>query len=194
MKKLPVDFFSFTEIGGVGEMIYKAVRFPEYVVERTEDGNQVVVPLFSGSLPPEGGTDYALTGQDLLVSLCNLYQKINAPDSTVVIADAVRDWCKANVHPYNIDLLCEELGGDRYAHIKMMDIIRGDVTFEVDRFVNDLCNLGTAFELSFALMPPYIKTTQGMLVPCITKAVYAMVCHFWKNIVCMKLTKTILRR
>ena len=151
MKKLPVDFFSFTEIGGVGEMIYKAVRFPEYVVEWTEEGEQVVVPLFSGAIPPEGGTDYALTGQDLLVSLCNLYQKINAPDSTVVIADAVRDWCKANIHPYNIDLLCEELEGDRYAHIKMMDIIRSDGTFEIDRFLNDLCNLGAAFELSFAL-------------------------------------------
>lgn len=37
MKELPVDFFSFTEIGGVGEMIYTAVRFPEYVVETDED-------------------------------------------------------------------------------------------------------------------------------------------------------------
>ena len=28
MKQLPVDFLGFTEIGGVGEMIYTAVRFP----------------------------------------------------------------------------------------------------------------------------------------------------------------------
>ena len=86
MKKLPVDFFSFTEIGGVGEMIYKAVRFPEYVVERTEDGNQVVVPLFSGSIPPEGGTDYALTGQDLLVSLCNLRRFSNSSSFWLLVS------------------------------------------------------------------------------------------------------------
>ena len=31
MKMIPTDFYSFTEIGGVGEMIYKAVRFPDYL-------------------------------------------------------------------------------------------------------------------------------------------------------------------
>jgi hypothetical protein len=33
MKQIPTEFFSITEIGGVGEMIYKAVRFPECVPE-----------------------------------------------------------------------------------------------------------------------------------------------------------------
>ena len=38
MKMIPTDFYSFTEIGGVGEMIYKAVRFPDYLPEYDASG------------------------------------------------------------------------------------------------------------------------------------------------------------
>ena len=31
MKQIQTEHYTFTEIGGVGEMIYKAVHFPEYV-------------------------------------------------------------------------------------------------------------------------------------------------------------------
>ena len=151
MKELPVDFFSFTEIGGVGEMIYTAVRFPEYVVETDEDANEVVVPLFSGMQPPIAGNDYSLTGQDLLAGLCNLYQKLNNPESTLHIAEAVRGWCKDNVYPFDNDELTELLESDRYAHIKMWDIIKNDATFRLDYFLKQLCNLGSVFEFNYAL-------------------------------------------
>lgn len=78
MKQLPTEMFTITEIGGVGEMVYKAVRFPEcvpeYDHERKED---IIVPICTFFNRPEAGTDYSITGQDLLVSLCNLYKKIN---------------------------------------------------------------------------------------------------------------------
>ena len=38
MKKFPTEFLSTTEIGGVGEMIYKAVRFPAYAIDYDEEG------------------------------------------------------------------------------------------------------------------------------------------------------------
>ena len=93
MKKLPVENLSFVEIGGVGEMVYRAVRFPEYIPDYDEDG-EIIKPLFTGSHAPESSTDYSLTGQELLVSLCNLYGKLNNPDSTVQITNAVWD-CQA---------------------------------------------------------------------------------------------------
>jgi hypothetical protein len=40
MKKLPVENLGFVEIGGVGEMIYRAVRFPEYITDY-DDGGEV---------------------------------------------------------------------------------------------------------------------------------------------------------
>jgi hypothetical protein len=150
MKKLPVENLGFVEIGGVGEMIYRAVRFPEYVPDYDDDG-EIIKPIFTGLHAPESGTDYSLTGQELLVSLCNLYGKLNNPDSTVLITDAVWDWCRNNIHPYNIDSLYEMLDSEKFAHITYMDLIQNDATFHVDQFIKDLCSLGTVFELYFAL-------------------------------------------
>lgn len=151
MKQLPVDFLGFTEIGGVGEMIYTAVRFPAYVAEYDEQGDHVMIPLFSGMIPPKAGNDYSLTGQDLLVSLCNLYQQINNPGSTVVISEAIREWCTDNILPYNNDIVCEMVECDPAAHIKYGHIITRDATFYIDEFVKDLCSLGMTFELYHAL-------------------------------------------
>lgn len=109
MKKFPTEFLSTTEIGGVGEMIYKAVRFPAYAIDYDEEGYEVIVPLHSITAPPKSGTDYRLTGQDLLASICNLYVKINNPDSSVSISEAIREWCVDNIYPYDNDALCELL-------------------------------------------------------------------------------------
>ena len=150
MKKLPVENLGFVEIGGVGEMIYRAVRFPEYITDY-DDGGEVLKPVFTGLHAPESGTDYSLTGQELLVSLCNLYGKLNNPGSTVPVTDAVWDWCRNNIHPYNIDSLYEMLDSEKFAHITYMDLIQKDATFYVDQFIKDLCSLGTVFEFYYAL-------------------------------------------
>ncbi len=150
MKQLPVINLSFVEIGGVGEMVYRAVRFPEYIPDYDDDG-EIIKPLFTGGHAPVSGTDYSLTGQDLLVSLCNLYGKLNNPDSTESISDAVWDWCRNNIHPYDIDLLCEMLESEKFAHITYRDIIEKDATFSIKWFIKDLCDLGTVFELFYIL-------------------------------------------
>lgn len=59
-----------------------------------------IKPLFSFMGQPTSGTDYSITGQELLASLCNLYKKINAPDANERITDLVWDWCRNNIHPY----------------------------------------------------------------------------------------------
>jgi len=150
MKQLPVINLSFVEVGGVGEMVYRAVRFPEYIPDYDDDG-EIIKPLFTGGHAPVSGTDYSLTGQDLLVSLCNLYGKLNNPDSTESISDAIWDWCRNNIHPYDIDSLCEILESEKNAHITFMDIIEKDATFSTKRFIKDLCDLGTVFELYYIL-------------------------------------------
>ena len=150
MKRLPIENFGFVEIGGVGEMVYRAVRFPEYIPDYDDDG-EIIKPIFTGLHAPVSGTDYSLTGQELLVSLCNLYGKLNNPDSTVSITDAVWDWCRNNIHPYDNDSLCEILESEKNAHITFMDIIEKDATFSIKRFIKDLCDLGTVFELYYTL-------------------------------------------
>ena len=107
MKQIPTDFYTFTEIGGVGEMVYKAVRFPEYVPQHDyEEKADVIVPVFTACHRPISGTDYSVTGQELLASLCNLYKKVNGPDSTTPPTELIWNWCRKNIHPYSIDTLC----------------------------------------------------------------------------------------
>ena len=150
MKKLPVDNLGFTEIGGVGEMIYRVVTFPEYVVA-DRNGKCVIMPVFTASIAPTAGTDASLTGQELLTSLCNLYSNLNNENSTEPISDAVLNWCRHNIHPYSIELLCEMLEYERYSMITMYELIEQDGTFAVDDFISDLTNLGRAFDMYYAL-------------------------------------------
>ena len=150
MKRLSIENIGFTEIGGIGEMKYTAVKFPEYVVDYTEKG-QVIKPVYSATIKPTGGTDDSLTGQELLVSLCNLYRQINNPNSTEEISDTIWEWCRVNIHPYNIEELCETINSSKYAHIEYYDIIQQEATFGLKRFEKDLCELGKAFEFFFAL-------------------------------------------
>ena len=150
MKRLSIENIGFTEIGGVGEMKYTAVKFPEYIVDQTEQG-QVIKPVYSATIKPTGGTDDSLTGQELLVSLCNLYRQINNPNSTEKISDAIWEWCRNNIHPYNIEELCETINSGKYAHIEYYDMIQQEATFGLKRFEKDLCALGKAFEFFFAL-------------------------------------------
>lgn len=147
MKQIATEFFTFTEIGGVGEMIYRAVRFPEYVPEYDQSiKEEVIIPLFNFSQRPIATTDYSLTGQELLASLCNLYKKINAPDSSERITDLAWDWCRNNVHPYDIDGLCDEIETGDFWDINFHKRLQASASFQVKDFITDLCKLGTAFE------------------------------------------------
>lgn len=147
MKRLPTESLSFTEIGGVGGMIYKAVRFPEFVPEYDHERKEdIIVPVCTFFNCPEAGTDYSLTGQDFLVSLCNLYKKKNAPDYSVGITELVWDWCRRNVAPYNIEQLYNLMEQENYMELYLSGENVNWGTFDVKNFVNDLCELGSAFE------------------------------------------------
>ena len=152
MKQLPTEMFTITEIGGVGEMIYKAVRFPEYYYDHDHSRKEdVIIPVFSFTGRPTAGTDYSLTGQDLLAGLCNLYKKINAPDCSANITEMVWDWCRNNIHPFDIEGLCETIENGDFKDPYFYEQLQRDASFDVRDFVSELCKLGTAFEYHYAL-------------------------------------------
>lgn len=152
MKQLPTEMFTITEIGGVGEMIYKAVRFPEYYYDHDHSRKEdVIIPVFSFTGRPTAGTDYSLTGQDLLAGLCNLYKRINAPDCSANITEMVWDWCRNNIHPFDIEGLCETIENGDFKDPYFYERLQRDASFDVRDFMSELCKLGTAFEYHYAL-------------------------------------------
>jgi len=153
-KELPTNFFSFTEIGGVGEMIYRAARFPAYATMDEETGEtDIIIPVFTPGHPPKAGNDYSITGQELLASLCNLYKEINKPDYSANITECVWAWCMDNIYPYNIDDVCETIETMDFSRdVDVFDRLQRETTFPVKRFVEDVCKLGTVYEYYDALM------------------------------------------
>ncbi len=152
MKSLPVDNLGLVEIGGVGEMIYQAIRFPAYCPEYDEEEKEeYIVPVFTGVHCPESNTDHTLTGQALLASLCNLYKEINDPCGKFSPTDLVWKWCMDNVHPYDIDSLCTAMENTDFFDAAELMCFRRDATFPVKKFLADLCLLGTTFDYYHAL-------------------------------------------
>ncbi len=150
MPELHVDVIGFAEIGGVGEMIYHTVRFPEYVLD-TENGVQILKPVCSPGCEPIKKTDYALTGKKLLVSLCNLFKKINDPDYQGSYIKLIADWCKENTHPYRIDDLYDLMSITDFDIEQLGFMVEKDGIFEIDEFIHDLSNVYHTFAFYYAL-------------------------------------------
>lgn len=74
MYKPHVDVLSFGEIGGVGEMTYRTVHFPRYELRYENNARCFARDTKKTIQLIDRHADTLLTGQELLVSLCNLYR------------------------------------------------------------------------------------------------------------------------
>jgi hypothetical protein len=150
MPELHADVLGFGEIGGVGEMIYHTVRFPEYVLE-TEDGVQILRPRCSLGCEPTKNTDYSLTGQKLLANLCNLFKKMNDPSCEESYINLIINWCRENTHPYSIDALYDMLSADDFDISQLGFLAEKDGIFEINEFIRDLSYVYHTFTFKYAL-------------------------------------------
>lgn len=150
MQELHADVLGFGEIGGVGEMIYHTVRFPEYALE-TDGGVQILWPRCSPGCEPTKNTDYSLTGQKLLASLCNLFKKINDPSCEESYINLIINWCKENTHPYSIDDLYDMLSADDFDISQFGFLVEKDGIFEINEFIRDLSYVYHTFTFYYAI-------------------------------------------
>ena len=105
MKQINAQQISFGEIGGAGEIVYRVPRFAGYLEETDHQDDLVIKPVIMPMAEPTLNYDYKLTGQDLLYSLCNLYQMMNDPEVSLNNGDAICYWCSRNIQPYNLKSL-----------------------------------------------------------------------------------------
>lgn len=147
------------DIGGVGEIIYKSIRYKEYdyddqanIVDHKIKG-AIIYPLDSYETPYLD-LELGLTGKKLLVSLCDLAEKINFEDGgTTLYPYLIKDWCKTYFHPYNIDVLYE-----KYRALERGETDRKyypswfDGVFKVDDFMNDLADIYQKFTFICAFL------------------------------------------
>lgn len=93
-----MDRLSIFDLGSLNENKKITAKFTKYEVDHRRDGTYICALLEEGQLP-EWQEGYGLDGQKLLLSLCNLYLKIENIDEWEACHHIIA-WCKANAFPY----------------------------------------------------------------------------------------------
>ena len=140
-----------TEIGGIGEIKRKTLRFDSYRIG-TEDGKLTIYGEFTNGVAPKMFTGYP-TGQELLLDLINLYEgtKTRTPMGQ---AQLIIDWCLNNVHPYYPDGDVEDGVLNSVSQIDLWDVLVNVVELyyvHVEDMVEDLRRLYDDAMLMFTL-------------------------------------------
>lgn len=145
------DSLGIGEIGGIGQLIYRAVRFKEYEYIDGSGMQWLAHPVCNKKSPPEIDPEGDLTGRTILTSLCNLAKQIDDYEEKDS-AELIIKWCKENMHPYGIDELYKRLNEADF-DISGFDaeLIERDGTFSVTDFMKELGDLYAAVRFYIAL-------------------------------------------
>lgn len=97
------DWLSICDIGGLGETAITATRFYMYSLEVNKGFSPLLIPECEIDEPPTTVKKYYLTGQQILVSLYNLFEEIRPiEDELLLMSRKVMGWCTYHAHPYDI--------------------------------------------------------------------------------------------
>ena len=148
----------FAEIGGIGQIVYKTVKYKKYLYQYHEIDYDftgwMYRPLYDEI--PTCSEDYGLTGTEILASICNLAKEYNSYNRKTH-ADLIAQWCEDNFHPYDIDVLYEtyrKLDKDE-ERSERPNIYDG--FFKASDFLRDMQNVYCVFSFYYA----YVELCNG---------------------------------
>lgn len=149
------DKLSFGEIGGVGQLVYNQIRFADYEWEG-DNVKPLLKPVIDENNPPKLNPRDGMTGQDILVSLCELARRIDSYEEKQPYTELILQWCKENMQPYALDTLYEYMSDERF-DISGYDaeIAAKDGIFSLEDFMLDLEKLYNAARFRNALNGVY---------------------------------------
>jgi hypothetical protein len=146
---------SFAEIGGIGQIVYKIVKYKRYElrhVNEDEDFNgEMYRPIYGEK--PITSVDYGMTGLEILASICNLakeYNKLPSQDNPRSKEDLIIKWCEENFHPYDIDSLYEAYRKMDNENERSETPNEYDGYFKKKDFIRDMQNVYNVFTFYFA--------------------------------------------
>ena len=145
------DTLGLGEIGGIGQLVYHIFRFQEYDHDVDEDGRCYAYGLCDPGKEPLFGRENALTGKDILVSLCNLAKKIDDFSEKKPYTELIMEWCLENAHPYSVDHIYAGLNDKAFDIRTDGFLIEKDSIFYLDDFMSDLGKLYNAARFYSAL-------------------------------------------
>lgn len=98
--------YSFS-VGGIGDVRQTAFRFKSY---RYDQVKRRIIPDYDLRDLATWNQKHDISGQDLLVSLMNLYDSINRPTvNDIPYTEQIIQWCVDHFHPYHYDEMMAEI-------------------------------------------------------------------------------------
>lgn len=157
----------FADIGGIGNIVYKKVLYKNYEYNLVDDDNSYWIHPTSKAPTINPEENYDLTGIRILVSLCNLAKEINKDPIPEDIPeenkksiknaqkksyiDLIMDWCKENMHPYDIEDLYEKYRPLKKGEFREDKPDMYDGCFKVNDFMRELIYVYIVFDAYYAL-------------------------------------------
>ena len=139
------------EIGGVGQLIYHAVRFANYRYYDRNWGKMLVQPICNKKSPPEIDPEGDLSGRTIFTSLCDLAKKVDDFNEKG-FDELILDWCKEYMHPYGIDALYGGLTDESFDITGFdAELVERDGIFSLHDFLKELGDLYNAVRFYIAL-------------------------------------------
>lgn len=128
------------EIGKLSEDVKLTTTFKEYEAEE-KDGDIILTAVLSKGDVPKLNRGYGIDGQQLWISLCNLYEDIKGMD-TYEMVKPITKWCCEHVHPYYLEYAeIPEYKWDIESDAAYWDFLTnvlGDYEISVNRMKKDL--------------------------------------------------------
>ena len=137
--------------------------------------------------------DYKLTGQDLLYSLCNLFQMMNDPEVILNNGDAICYWCSRNIQPYSIKALTEYMDNcDDW--LWNYQVIQTEGSFYTEEFVRECVISDKQWSITQRFEKRFTAVIRRKPVSCTMKAGCVMAIRFLNNTVISRKMRSIYRR
>lgn len=164
--KIYKEKLQMADIGGIGNITYKKVVYSNYEYALTDEGAIIRPTVSEPVINPQ--EDYDLTGEALLVELCNLARDINKYDVDNTLpaenkksirdaqrkgcVDSIIDWCKNNMHPYDIEDLFEKYHVEKKEEKTIIYNDGYDGTFKLSDFMKELSYVYAVFTAYYAFI------------------------------------------
>lgn len=150
---LNVKMLTNAEIGGIGKLQYRLLKFNKFKMEQISGENAFYTfPTYDNN---ENVKVIHMSGKELFISLYNLAKSIDSYDVKRPFSEQILEWCENVCTPYGLDNLQEYLDTEKNKKGKFVNLAKDRhfyFQFEIRDFMQNLNDLYSAAKFYFALM------------------------------------------
>ena len=143
---LNVKMLTNAEIGGIGKIQYRLLKFNKYKMEQINGENAFYTfPTYDDK---ENGKIVHMSGKEILISLYNLAKNIDSYDVKEPFSEQILKWCETVCNPYGLEHIQSYLDNEIKEQGEFVVLAKDRhfyFQFEIRNFMQDLNDLYSNF-------------------------------------------------